>query len=101
MTISQYDISNIDRIIAGDGDWFTARLLRLMAHADKENLVRLGRAFPAPFAYFMNWRLGGIPSEYAIYDEIREFVNNSDLEWFNQSTNARAKLVLITSGKDF
>jgi len=31
---------------SGDGDWFTAQLLRLIAKADGENCDKLARGFP-------------------------------------------------------
>lgn len=44
--ISEYDKAHIPQILKGEGDWFTAHLLRLIAKADLENRARLHRAFP-------------------------------------------------------
>lgn len=44
--ISPYDRANISSILAGEGDWFTAKLLRLIAKADSSNKERLRLGFP-------------------------------------------------------
>ena len=44
--ISNYDKKYIDNILSGDGDWFTARLLRLISRADHNNLELLRKGFP-------------------------------------------------------
>lgn len=46
MTLSSHDKANVGRILAGYGDWFSAELLRLIAHADKQNRERLWRVYP-------------------------------------------------------
>ena len=46
--ITEHDIRNIDKILYdGYGDWFTAHLLRLISHADHDNLTLLGQVYPA------------------------------------------------------
>ena len=54
--LSDYDRANIDNLIAGKGDWFTARLFRLMAHADPQNLERLRKGFPEEIEAYLKWR---------------------------------------------
>ena len=44
--ISNYDKKHISIILAGEGDWFTAKLLRLIAKADNNNLELLRSSFP-------------------------------------------------------
>jgi hypothetical protein len=44
--ISNYDKKYIDNILTGEGDWFTARLLRLISRADQNNLELLRKGFP-------------------------------------------------------
>lgn len=44
--LSDYDKENIGYILAGHGDWFSAKLLRLIAKADYENKEKLRREFP-------------------------------------------------------
>lgn len=44
--MSEYDKNNLGNILAGEGTWFTAYLLRLIAKADGENLNRLRLSFP-------------------------------------------------------
>ena len=57
--ISPYDRAHIADILAGDGDWFTAKLLRLIAKADLENRERIRRGFPEEVRAFEEWQLGG------------------------------------------
>ena len=44
--MSEYAKNNLGNILAGEGTWFTAYLLRLIAKADGENLNRLRLSFP-------------------------------------------------------
>lgn len=53
--LSDHDRENIDRIMGGYGDWFSARLLRLMAKADKENRQILANAYPDHYVAFIGW----------------------------------------------
>src|SRR5689334_17981415 len=46
MSLSKYDVENIHAIMAGEGTWFSAHLLRLIAKADPVNRARLRAAFP-------------------------------------------------------
>lgn len=61
--ISDYDRAHIADIIAGDGDWFTAKLLRLIAKADLANRERIRRGFPEEVRAFEEWQLGGEDEE--------------------------------------
>ncbi len=54
--ISEYDRAHIADLIAGDGDWFTAQLLRLIAKADNENLAKLRLGFPEEVQAFIDWQ---------------------------------------------
>lgn len=58
MTISDYDRVHIEDILYGDGDWFTAQLLRLCAKADSENLTKLSCGFPDVVQAYLDWREG-------------------------------------------
>jgi len=55
MALTEYDRKNIDFIMGGNGDWFTARLLHLCAKADASNLARLRTAFPEEVALYEAW----------------------------------------------
>lgn len=44
--MSKYDIENISAIIGGEGDWFTAHLIRLIIKADMSNRRKLFMGFP-------------------------------------------------------
>lgn len=56
--ISDYDRAHVHDILIGHGDWFTADLLRLIAHADAHNRERLRQAFPEEVAAFEAWERG-------------------------------------------
>ena len=50
MSLSQYDREHLAGIIAGDGDWFTAHLLRVIRKADPYNRSLLRQPFPEEVA---------------------------------------------------
>lgn len=56
--LSDFDRARMADILAGMGDWFSADLLRLCAHADRENLERLRIAFPDHVNAYLDWQLG-------------------------------------------
>lgn len=53
--VSEWDRANIDLIMQGHGDWFTAQLLRLCSKADRENLEKVRAGFPDVVALFEEW----------------------------------------------
>lgn len=55
--LSDHDRANIDAIMGGHGDWFSARLLRLIAKGDHRNRVLLGSIYPEHYEAFMQWYL--------------------------------------------
>ena len=44
--MTKHDENNIPEILAGEGTWFTAKLIRLIAGADNDNRARLHLGFP-------------------------------------------------------
>lgn len=58
MPLSDFDIKNMDRIMVGHGDWFTAQLLRLIAKADEDNIERLRKGFPEEVEIVGRWCRG-------------------------------------------
>ncbi len=44
--MSPYDKEKVSDILAGEGDWFTAKLMRLIASADTSNREKLFREYP-------------------------------------------------------
>ena len=56
--MSNYDKANIGNILAGEGDWFTANLLRLISKADSYNLERLRKGFPEAVEAIEAYRKG-------------------------------------------
>jgi len=61
--MSQFDRENMDLIMSGGGDWFTAKLLRLCQKADAMNLERLRAGFPAEVRAYEAWAGQGLPDE--------------------------------------
>jgi hypothetical protein len=58
MPLSEYDRAHIGDLVAGHGDWFTARVLQLCAKADDMNLERLRLGFPNEVAAYETWKAG-------------------------------------------
>ena len=48
--LTNYDTDNLPDILAGEGSWFTACLLRLIAKSDKDNRRLLAKVYPAEVA---------------------------------------------------
>lgn len=59
MELSEFDKQNVGSILGGEGTWFSADLLRLIARADISNRERLRGAYPDHVAAFENWLHGG------------------------------------------
>jgi len=64
---SQWDIENLDLIMSGHGDWFSAELFRLMRKTDAKNRKRLGVAFPFHMEAYYRWE------SYAVTDKDYSF----------------------------
>jgi hypothetical protein len=56
--ISEYDRAHVGDILRGNGDWFSAHLLRLLAKADRDNREALRLVFPEHVAAYEAWLLG-------------------------------------------
>jgi hypothetical protein len=56
--ISNYDKANIGNILAGEGSWFTANLLRLISKADSNNIELIRKGFPEEVAAIEIYRKG-------------------------------------------
>lgn len=54
--MNEYDKQNIGLILSGEGTWFTAHLLRLIAKADEDNKERLRASFPEEVMAVEVWR---------------------------------------------
>ena len=44
--MTDYDLQNLPEILAGQGTWFTAKLLRLISCADSNNRHKLHKSYP-------------------------------------------------------
>ncbi len=44
--MNPFDKDNVESILDGRGDWFTACLLRLIIKADRENRIKLHMVYP-------------------------------------------------------
>lgn len=53
--ISQHDRTHIHEILGGYGSWFTADLIRLIAHADTENKELIRQSFPDEVKAYEDW----------------------------------------------
>ena len=58
MSNTDYNNNNIGPIIRGQGDWFTAHLLRLIARADTPNKEKLAQVFPKEVAAVQTFQTG-------------------------------------------
>lgn len=103
MPISKYDINNMSSILSeySGADWFTAKLLRLMRDADESNLNKLAEVYPAEFAYFAQFKYGGVPRKYSgNYVLLNWMHNQSDVMWVDEDGNQFAHMN-IKAGRDF
>ncbi len=58
--MSEYDKKHISNILCGEGSWFTAKLLRLIAKADDSNIEKLRAGFPEEVAALEAYRKGEV-----------------------------------------
>lgn len=56
--LNRYDETHIGEILTGDGDWFSAKLIRLIADADVDNREALREAYPDHVAAYERWLAG-------------------------------------------
>jgi len=56
--ISEFDKAHVGDILAGHGDWFSAKLLRLIAESDHDNREALREAYPGHVAAYEAWHNG-------------------------------------------
>ena len=47
----------------GSGDWFTVKLLALIAKADLQNRERIRRGFPQEVEAYERWERGEVPTD--------------------------------------
>lgn len=101
MGITPHDISNIDSILNGEGDWFTANLLRLMGQADSVNIRRLAMVYPMEFIHFCKYKYNGaVPREFSNIPEVRDLVNEMDVPWRDNDGKLYGRLTYV-AGRDF
>ena len=53
--LSDFDRAHVGDILAGNGDWFSAELLRLIAKADTANRAKLRLGFPEHVQAYLDW----------------------------------------------
>ena len=56
--LSSYDEKNIGSLLAGEGTWFNAHLLRLISKADNSNMELLRKGFPEEVKALEEYRHG-------------------------------------------
>jgi hypothetical protein len=54
--LSEFDLSHIDDILHGLGDWWTAHFIRLYNKSDSAHRAALGNAFPTIVSELEKWR---------------------------------------------
>lgn len=59
--ISDYDRENINEIMEGHGDWFSAQLLRLLQKADLGTREQVRRGFPDHVRLYEEWLVSNLP----------------------------------------
>lgn len=62
--LSSFDIDRLGHILAGEGDWFSADLLRLIAKADPQNRAALRTIYPQHVEAFEKWSRTPARKEY-------------------------------------
>ena len=70
--ISDYDRDSMAAILAGQGDWFSAHLLRLISRADAYNLAKLRLIFPDHVAAYESWHKGPTLPPFAVISRAEE-----------------------------
>ncbi len=58
---SVFDKGCVGEILRGKGDWFGARLFRLIQHADRGNYAILKKAYPEHVAAYEAWMNDEVP----------------------------------------
>jgi len=67
MPLSQFDRDNVEAILSGHGDWFTAQLMRLVVKADMKNRRLLTKGFPEEVALVEKaWGLSSTASDVEV-----------------------------------
>lgn len=61
MGLSNYDLAHLEDLIAGEGDWFSAKLVRLIKKADRSNRDLLRKGFPKEVMAVELWEMGRDP----------------------------------------
>ena len=64
--ISEHDRDQIENILGGYGDWFSAQLLRLIAKADVDNKELIRQVFPDHVEAYEAWYLGMSLDDYRL-----------------------------------
>jgi hypothetical protein len=55
MTMSEFDKAHVEIILRGEGDWFGAKLLRLISEADPQHREALRLGFPEEVEAYERW----------------------------------------------
>ncbi len=59
--VSDWDREHINEIMMGEGDWFSAKLLRLLQKADKETREQVRKGFPDHVRLYEEWLCQDLP----------------------------------------
>lgn len=109
MSVTPFDVSYMGNIMLGEGDWFTAKLLRLMRDADESNLRILAGAFPEEFIAFCMHMQGGVPARFVTITTVAnlmEYKRRTTMpdepypQWIGNDGKTH-QIVISRSGRDF
>ena len=92
MSMSDYDKKNVGKIIRGHGDWFTARLFRLICVADDKNRAKLFKAFPDEVDVVHKYKTGEAYEALEAMEDLQEQLADLD---------AKVKKALRRESPDF
>ena len=68
MTSREHLIHDLEASLSPHADWFAAQLFRLIAKADKDNLMALWQGFPREVGLWHEYKIDGD----ALFSEIRK-----------------------------
>jgi hypothetical protein len=96
---TQYDLENVEAILAGKESHFSAHLYRLISRADHEHRTRLRQVYPGHVAAFEKWerneathkKLTIEPDEY----QVSIYLTAGGGAWYTGKPNASLRAALM------
>lgn len=97
MTLSEYDRNNVDQILHDEKkDWFTARLMRLIAFSDEHHRYLIGQSFPEEVALVQRYKgvAAACDSEIAARLALAEWEKTGELPATSPATTSELRRVV-------